>query len=184
MALGFSLDATLLSAGDPMPLWQVGLLFAIGVVTGLALARLKVPAAFLIAGMGVTALSQMVNATSGSVPSVISMPCLMIMGTLIGTRFSGVTRGQLTATLAGGLAVTLITVLVACLIALPVAYLIDMPAAHVVVAFSPGGLETMLAMGAVLGANPGFVAACHIGRLFLLAFLVPIITARQTVTSI
>jgi uncharacterized membrane protein AbrB (regulator of aidB expression) len=37
----------------------------------------------------------------------------------------------------------------------------------------------MIAMGAVLGANPGFVAACHIGRLLLLPLLVPALLAKH-----
>jgi uncharacterized membrane protein AbrB (regulator of aidB expression) len=53
-----------------------------------------------------------------------------------------------------------------------------MPVAHVLVAFAPGGLETMIAMGAVLGVVPGFVAACHIARLFVLTFLLPMLLAR------
>ncbi|MBM7068518.1 AbrB family transcriptional regulator [Actibacterium sp. 188UL27-1] len=179
LALGFELDPTVLGGDTTMPLAQVGALFLVAIVAGLTLTRLKVPAPFLISGMGVTALSQLSDFTAGSVSPAISIPCLAVMGTLIGTRFTGVTLAQLKSTLAAGLAVTLVTVLVAALAAIPVAYVIGMPPAHVVVAFSPGGLETMVAMGAVLGANPGFVAACHVGRLFLLAFLVPLITARQ-----
>jgi len=54
-----------------------------------------------------------------------------------------------------------------------------MPVAHVVVAFAPGGLETMVAMGVMLGANPGFIVACHIARLLVLSVLVPLFTGRQ-----
>ena len=62
--------------------------------------------------------------------------------------------------------------------ATPVAMFLDMPLTHVLVAFAPGGLETMIVMGAVLGANPGFVAACHVGRLLVLSVLVPVMAAR------
>jgi len=53
-----------------------------------------------------------------------------------------------------------------------------MPVAHVLVAFAPGGLETMIAMGAVLGVVPGFVAACHVARLMVLTVLVPAMLGR------
>ena len=46
------------------------------------------------------------------------------------------------------------------------------------VAFAPGGLETMVAMGAVIGADAGFVAAAHIARLFMLTGLVPLFLGR------
>ena len=62
--------------------------------------------------------------------------------------------------------------------AVPVSMFLDMPLPHVLVAFAPGGLETMIVMGAVLGANPGFVAACHVGRLLVLSALIPFVAAR------
>jgi uncharacterized membrane protein AbrB (regulator of aidB expression) len=36
----------------------------------------------------------------------------------------------------------------------------------------------MVAMGAMIGANPGFVAACHVGRLLLLTVIMPVFLAR------
>ena len=36
----------------------------------------------------------------------------------------------------------------------------------------------MIVMGAALGANPGFVAACHVGRLLVLSVLIPFMAAR------
>ena len=62
--------------------------------------------------------------------------------------------------------------------ALPVAWALEMPVAHVLVAFSPGGLETMIALGAVLAVVPGFVAACHIMRLVVLSVLLPAMLSR------
>ena len=53
-----------------------------------------------------------------------------------------------------------------------------MPLAHVLVAFAPGGLETMIAIGVVLGVIPGFVAACHIARLLVLSVYLPMMLAR------
>jgi uncharacterized membrane protein AbrB (regulator of aidB expression) len=36
----------------------------------------------------------------------------------------------------------------------------------------------MIAMGAVLGVTPGFVAACHIMRLVVLSLLLPAMLSR------
>ena len=58
-----------------------------------------------------------------------------------------------------------------------------MPLAHVLVAFAPGGLETMIAMGVVLGVVPGFVAACHIARLLVLSVLLPFLISRAPIAS-
>lgn len=116
--------------------------------------------------------------TPSIIPTEIVIPSFIIVDILIATRFSGVTLTQLRTSLAAGLVTTFATVVIACLAAAPVAHLLGMPPAHVIVAFSLGGLESMVAMGTVLGANAGFVAACHVGRLFLLTLLVPVISGR------
>jgi len=95
------------------------------------------------------------------------------LGALIGTRFSGVPLTQFLNGLSAGIAITVVAVVFAAMASVPVAWALGMPLVHVLVAFAPGGLETMIAMGAVLGVVPGFVAACHIARLLVLTVLLP-----------
>ncbi|MEP5008561.1 AbrB family transcriptional regulator, partial [Roseobacter sp.] len=75
---------------------------------------------------------------------------------------------------------TSVTLLLSAAFAIPVAWFLMVPVSHVVVAFAPGGLETMIAMGALLGADAGFVAGCHLGRLLLLPVLLPTMLARSS----
>jgi uncharacterized membrane protein AbrB (regulator of aidB expression) len=114
----------------------------------------------------------------GVLPEWLILPAFLVLGALIGTRFSGVTMAHLMSGLLAGVAITVVAVGFAGLASLPVAWALEMPVAHVLVAFSPGGLETMIAMGAVLGVVPGFVAACHVARLMVLTVLVPAMLAR------
>ena len=111
------------------------------------------------------------------------MACLILMGTLIGSRFGGTTPLMLMRYAGGGLAITVLTVMLSVAFAVPVAMFLGMPLPHVLVAFAPGGLETMIVIGAVLGANPGFVAACHVGRLLVLSLLIPLLAARARGTG-
>jgi uncharacterized membrane protein AbrB (regulator of aidB expression) len=46
-------------------------------------------------------------------------------------------------------------------------------------AFVPGGVEAMAAMAVLLGADPAFVAAHHVMRLFMLTALVPLLIGRK-----
>ena len=116
--------------------------------------------------------------TPGALPPWLMLPAFLVMGTLIGTRFSGMAPGQVRAALLAGLAVTLLGAGIAALAALPVAMALGMPQAHVLAGFAPGGLETMIALAAAMGASPGFVAACHIIRLLILSFLIPLALHR------
>ena len=153
-------------------------LAVLGVGLGLVFKRLSVPAPLLMGAMVVSALGHLTELAPGVLPEWLVLPAYLVLGALIGTRFSGLSIKDLRTGLAAGLLVTLVAVALAALAAAPVALALGMPAAHVLVAFAPGGLETMIAMGAVLGVVPGFVAACHIARLFVLTFLLTAMLGR------
>lgn len=179
MAFGIDVSSNILPAGPTMASEHVLALMLVSIIVGIFLQKLNVPAAFLIAAMSVSLVGQLLQLTPGKLSPIVGLPCFVIVGTMIGSRFSGITVDQLKISFLAGVVATVVNVILVLFVAIPVAIFIAMPAAHVVVAFSPGGLETMIAMGAVIGANPGFVAACHVGRLFLLAILVPLILSRQ-----
>ncbi|WP_088632789.1 AbrB family transcriptional regulator [Phaeobacter sp. 22II1-1F12B] len=179
-AIGYPLRNIGAMGGPPMMLWELALLAAGGVAVGLVFQKLKVPAPLLMGCMAVSGLTHVTAQIDGGVPSWILTPAFMTLGTVIGTRFSGMTRADARGALLAGVTITLIAAIVAVLTAAPVAYMLGMPVAHVLVAFAPGGLETMIALGAVLKADPGFVAACHIMRLVILIGLIPLMLGRQS----
>ncbi len=175
---GVELGTNILPAGISMQNIDLLGLIALSVVVGQILKRLNVPASVLIGAMLTSAAFHALNLTPGVLPTTIALPCFMVIGTMIGTRFSGITFLQLKNAFLAGLTITGVSIFLTVATAIPVAYYLAITPAHVVVAFAPGGLETMIAMGAVLGANPGFVAACHIGRLLLLPLFVPVFLAK------
>ncbi len=177
--LGIKLGANILPDGVPMGGIHLFVIILLSTILGMVLKRFRVPAAILIGGLITSSITHAFELTPGILPTKIAMPCFLIMGTLIGTRFSGVTVIQLKTMLFAGLVSTLIATLFTVMAAIPIAYFLVAPVEHVIVAFSPGGLETMIAMGAVLGANPGFVAACHVWRLLLLPIMVPLLIRRS-----
>ncbi|MDX8347042.1 AbrB family transcriptional regulator [Cognatiyoonia sp. IB215446] len=156
---------------------------AIAVLAAVALAPLVkltgAPAPMLLAGMAVGAAMRLSGWAPGGLSHYIAFPVLAAIGALIGTRFAGISLTELRQSLLAGLAVTTLAAVLTLIAAWLATYLVGMPLAHVLVAFAPGGLETMAVMGAAIGANPGFVAAAHVGRLVLLSILVPVLVARN-----
>jgi membrane AbrB-like protein len=179
IAFGIEINGFPPLSEPPMEIQNLLILILLGLGLGLILQRLKVPAPLLIGGLIVSTAAHITELSPGPMHPAIALPGFAVIGTLIGTRFSGVSLSLLKSSLLAGLATTAIAVLFAVLAALPVAAFLDMPLPHVLVAFAPGGLETMIAMGAVLGANPGFVAACHVARLLMLIVLVPMMLPKR-----
>lgn len=179
IAMGVELSGSIAPAGQAMPLISVAGLIVVAVLLGLAFQRLRVPAALLMAAMVVSGLGHLTEATPGVLPAWLVTPAYLVLGALIGTRFSGITPARLASGLWAGVAITVLAVVFSAAMALPIGVALGMPVAHVLIAFAPGGLETMIAMGAVLGVVPGFVAACHITRLMVLSVLVPVMLGRR-----
>ncbi|SFD72319.1 hypothetical protein SAMN04488523_102185 [Sulfitobacter brevis] len=178
IAMGVDVSGNIAPLGAEMAPLRMVLLFAAAVLTGLAFKRFSVPAPLLLGAMVVSALGHLTGVTAGVLPQWLVLPAYLVLGALIGTRFSGVTPALFFSGLAAGLTITAIAVGLAGLGALPVAWGLEMPIAHVLVAFAPGGLETMIAIGVVLNVVPGFVAACHIMRLVVLSIVLPWMLAR------
>ncbi len=161
-----------------MTLLQTVLCLATALALAPVLIRLRVPAAMLIAGMVIGAAARLGGFTPGTLSHWIAYPALAGIGALIGTRFVGISLQDLRQSAKAGLTGTSLAACITLLAALAAMRLVDMPLLHVLVAFAPGGLETMTVMGVALGANPGFVAGAHVFRLLLLAILVPIMIRR------
>lgn len=179
LAMGVDLGGTVAPQGALMGAGMTAALLVLGGSAGAILGRLSVPAPMLIGPMLVSAIGHLTELAPGVLPLWLVLPAFLVLGSLIGTRFSGVSMGDLTSGLAAGLAVTGVAVVLAMVAALPVAMALGMPLAHILVAFAPGGFETMIALGAVLGVVPGFVAACHMMRLFVLSVMLPIMLGRS-----
>ncbi|MBV1895185.1 MAG: AbrB family transcriptional regulator [Rhodobacteraceae bacterium] len=179
LAMGYEMSPVAMAGGTPMSLWHILVLVLAAIVLGAVLKRLNMPAPLLLGAMAASSLSHATELTPGGMPIWLMTPAFLVLGTLIGTRFSGMSLASFRASLMAGLTTTVVAVALAGLAAVPVAWALGMPVPHVLAAFSPGGLETMVAMSATMGASPGFVAACHVIRLLILTVLIPISLGRQ-----
>ncbi|NKX46149.1 AbrB family transcriptional regulator [Roseicyclus persicicus] len=145
---------------------------------GLVLNRLRVPAALVLGAMAVSALGHGADLTPGAIPPWLVTVAFIGMGTLIGTRFSGIDRRGLGAAFLAGFVTTLVACAVAAAGALVAAGIVGLPAAALLLAFAPGGVEVMAALAVETGLEPAFVAAHHVFRLIALTVLVPVMVVR------
>jgi uncharacterized protein len=179
LAMGYEMSAVAVIGGAPMVMWHFLVLVVAAIGLGMVFKRLNFPAPLLLGAMTASSLSHASELTPGSVPIWLMTPAFLVLGTLIGSRFSGMSLKVFRSSLLAGLTTTVVAVALASIAALPVAWALGMPVPHVLAAFSPGGLETMVALSATMGASPGFVAACHIIRLLILTVLIPLSLGRQ-----
>ncbi|WP_316013388.1 AbrB family transcriptional regulator [Roseobacter sp. HKCCA0434] len=158
----------------PLPLPALVATILCAALAGWGLQRAGVPAALLLGGMGVSAIAHGAGIVHGGVPLWLSVPAFLVMGTLIGTRFDGAKLATLRAAAGAALVLTTLSVALAMIGAFAVTAVTGLPVMQVLIAFAPGGVETMAAMAVLLDADPAYVAAHHVLRLFVLTGLVPL----------
>ncbi|MCY0096300.1 AbrB family transcriptional regulator [Hoeflea ulvae] len=159
----------------PGPL--LGLILAAG-LAGYVLQRLNLPAAYLIGGMLVSVAAHVTGLVSGVMSYWLAAAAFVSLGGLIGSRFSGVTRRDLARAFSAGVVVTVLGVVLAAVFALLAHWITGMDLIAILIAFAPGGLETMAAMSVILGIDPTFVATHHVARLLMLTAIVPFFVLR------
>ena len=158
---------------------QMGVALVLAGIAGWGFKRVSLPAAYLLGGMLVSTAGHLGGVLSGGLPAWLSVPAFVLLGTLIGTRFSGVTAGELRRALGAGLLTTAISVVIAMAAAGLASALTGIAFGPMMIALAPGGVETMTAMATLMGADPAFVAAHHVSRLLFLAVFVPVMLGRQ-----
>jgi membrane AbrB-like protein len=164
---------------QPMGLFVLGLVVLASLAVGWIFMRWRFPAALLLGGVAVSIGVHITGLTSGGVPSWLSQPTYIVLGSLIGTRFSRASlRDMKKAFLAGGV-VTVAVMVLACIIAVGVSRLTGVPLNAVMIAFSPGGLETMAAMAVMMHADTAYVGSHHVLRLLFLSVLMPFVMGKD-----
>ncbi len=156
-----------------LPPLHLALLAAGCAAAGLAGDALRIPAGMVLGAMAAATGAKLGGLYVGGLPPMLVTATFILTGALIGTRFLGLTRGELRSAATGGLIATAMTVAIVTVVALVVTALVGMPFGQVWLALSPGALEGMGALGIALGYDTAFIAAHHVIRLLMLSFAIP-----------
>ena len=154
-------------------------LLAAAVAGGWAGARLGVPASHLLAGFAISGAAHAAGLLEGRLPGPAAFAGFAVAGAVIGARFGGVTAAELRRRARAGLALTVLATAIAAAGAGLVAAALGMPFGQVMIAFAPGGVESMAAMALFLGYDPVYVGVHHVARIVALIALLPWLLSRM-----
>ena len=157
------------------PLLASAVVLALSCVLGLGLSRLRVPAAWLVAGLVVSGAAHALGLVEGRPADPLLAAGFTVAGAVIGARFAGFRGQELRRLALEGAVVSLIAIVLSALFGAAAAAWFALPFGQVWVAYAPGGVEGMAAIAVSLGYDPVFVATHHIVRLFALILVLPIV---------
>lgn len=138
-------------------------------------ARLRIPAAFLLGPMILSAAIHITGLSASKPPGMAIAAAQTVIGSYIGCRFAGSDIRQIGRTLGVGalLAFALLGVTVG--LALILHLITGIGTIDLILAFAPGGLAEMSLIALALHADAAFVATHHILRIFLIILFAPML---------
>ena len=139
--------------------------------------RARIPAGFVLGAMAVAIAAKLAGLYSGVLPFWLTATGFVVMGGLIGSRFSGVTLAELRGAALGGVTVTAASVGVVSLTAGVLAPVTGIAFGQIWIGLAPGALEAMGALGLAMGFDTGFIAAHHTARFLLISLFAPVLVA-------
>ncbi len=154
-------------------------LLAIAYPIGILGARRGLPAATLLLSMILSGTVHGLDIVHGRPPAPAVFLGFALAGIALGTRLTGVRFGDLSR-YAGATCLLLgNAILVSLAFAAAASWLAGLDPGATWIAFAPGGVEAMAAIGLALGYDPAFIAIHHASRILFLTLFVPILVARR-----
>jgi membrane AbrB-like protein len=151
-------------------------ILAVAAVAGSALGLgLRLPAPTLLGPMVISAVLHLTEVTKSAPPVELVVLAQVILGTILGTRFAGISAKALLRALGLSLGATVVMLGLALGFALVLHQLTGQSADQILLAYAPGGLTEMSLVALALNAEAAFVATHHVVRILLVIVAAPIL---------
>nr|WP_321462378.1 AbrB family transcriptional regulator [uncultured Cohaesibacter sp.] len=161
-----------------LDLMHLGLMIvAVAILVPVAL-RLRIPSGLMLSGIIVSGTLYLTGVYHEPFPVWFTVPGYLTIGINIGARFASISVRDLVR-LSGISMLSLITsAAVSGVAALLCAELLDFPVGQVILAFAPGGFDTMVLLSFLINLNPAYVTGHHLVRYLGLVIFAPLVISR------
>lgn len=171
LVLGYEVSGVApLGKGETGPI-DVVILILCGVIGGIGAIRLKLPAPTFLGPMLLSAAAHMAGWTDGSPPPWLVITAQVLLGTIVGARFTGVAPHRVIRAFGLSLVATLMMLALALGFAATLPPVLGQTPEQILLAFAPGGLTEMSLVSLSMGADVAYIAAHHLFRVILLLSL-------------
>ncbi len=154
------------------PLELIGTL-VVGAAVAWVIALRGFPAAYLLGGMMTSALAHITGVVHGLPPAWLIFAGFCVTGSVMGVRFTGIRPADILRLFSASAASVGAAALISMGFAGVASAVTGLAFGQVWVAYSPGGVEAMAAIGLALDFDGAFVAVHHLCRIAFLMALIP-----------
>src|SRR5512145_1412350 len=153
---------------------DVAVLTLCAVIGAFGFARLRIPAAYLVGPMILSAAAHLAGVTASKPPYAIVSAAQVVIGTTLGCRFVGVSLAMIGHAVRHSVVTAVAMLATTILFAWVLSQITGYPLPALILAFAPGGLAEMSLVALALDVDAAFVASHHIARIVMVVILAPI----------
>jgi membrane AbrB-like protein len=173
VAAGHVAPATLpLTVASP---GEIAILVVGGIVGGVLLRQLRFPGGLFAGSFIVSAVLHGGGWIAGTLPLPVVIAGFVVLGAFIGSRFSGTDIWFIRQIAAVSFGAFLVGLAIAGIFAVLVSRLTGMGFAQVMIAFAPGGIDSMTSLAVALHLDSAYVAVHQLARFVLIALSAPVV---------
>jgi len=148
-------------------------LIAAALCGAMLLRLIKFPASWMFGAMLGSSVLHGAGLVEGGVPPWLRGVALVGIGALIGTRFARMKKATLLSHINASLGSFAVAIVISGVFVAIIALTTRVHFADIVVAFSPGAMDAMLALALTLHIDPVFVGAHHLARFIFVTLATP-----------
>ncbi len=171
--IGFAPQAGLSLRGPPATPQALAILAAAALAASYALHRLKFPASWMFGAMFASGVLHGTGWIEGGLPLSAYMVALTGIGILIGSRFARISGATVLRHILAALGSFAVAIAISAVFVTVVVMLTGARLSDLIVAFSPGAMDAMLALALTLHIDPVFVSAHHLFRFLFVSIATP-----------
>jgi hypothetical protein len=184
--LGFMLlenysQSTRPPAGGPffaLPLRDHAILGACALAGALGARALRLPAAFVVGPMILSAAVHLLGWSDSRPPAILIAVAQVVIGSGVGARFAGVGFGTVLRVLGLSVGSSAIMIALTALFAVGLRNAADTGIQAIILAYAPGGLAEMSLVALALAIDSAFVASHHVLRIMMIVVIAPMLFRR------
>jgi membrane AbrB-like protein len=150
---------------------DLAILAAAGIAGYYVVKPLRMSAGVLFGPMVFSAALHFFGATESRPPFELVAAAQVVLGSAIGSRFSGTPRRTILRALQLSLGATIVLLGVTAIFSYLISILLGLPISQILLAYSPGGIAEMSLIALSLGVDPAFVSTHHMARIFLIVMI-------------
>lgn len=156
-----------------MPLREALILGACAIVGAFGARAIRLPAAFVVGPMIVSAAVHMLGWSEARPPAFLIGLAQVVIGSGVGARFAGVKLYTIVRVLLLSVGSTAIMVALTAVFAVVLRNAADTSIEAVILAYAPGGLAEMSLVALALAIDSAFVASHHVLRIVMIVIVAP-----------